>query len=300
MSFLPPSDQVDVSIEYFPPKSLSAERSLMTAAHALRRFKPAFQSVTFGAGGIGDDGADDWSVRLQTLNEVPTACHVALCWFNRDSLLEFTHDLWAHGIRSLVVIRGDGDAAETGALECAGYGSVPAAVAAILAVHPFDISVSAYPEIHPKAANDVADLEVLLAKQNAGATRAITQYFFNNEDFYRFRERAAKRGVRLPIIPGIMPISNFDRIVEFSKACGASIPGAYFDKFAKAGEDRSVHTQIAREIVEDQVSDLAENGVNAIHVYSLNRADLTADTIRAFYAAHSRNPVDVFQPALAG
>ena len=225
-----------VSLEYFPPKGLSAERSLMTGAHALRRFSPAYQTVTFGAGGSETEGSFDWSIRLQGLNEVPTAAHIALCHFSREELIRFAEDLWEQGIERLVVLRGDAGG------DLAGFDSVAGAVAALKALYPFDISVAAYPEVHPKATSRKADISNLIAKQDAGADRAITQYFFDNEDYYRFRDEAEKQGFRREIVPGVIPIASFERIKVFSEKCGASIPNRFHDLFAEAGEDKALQS----------------------------------------------------------
>ncbi|NKB52481.1 MAG: methylenetetrahydrofolate reductase [NAD(P)H] [Rhizobiaceae bacterium] len=286
-------DQPVVSVEYFPPKGLSAERSLMTGAHALRRFEPAYQTVTFGAGGSAIEGSFDWSVSLQNLNEVPTATHIALCHFNRESLFEFAENLWEQGIHRLVVLRGDAGG------QLAGFDSVADAIAGLKKLHPFDVSVAAYPEVHPLAESRDVDIANLIAKQDAGANRAITQYFFNNEDFYRFRDEAEKKGFRRDIVPGVIPITNFERIIEFSAKCGASIPDHFHPLFEAAGDDRAKHTDVARKLIEEQVRDLAQNGVLALHIYTLNRVDLTADAIRAFNGEFDTN-VAAFRPALVG
>ncbi len=287
-----------VSLEYFPPKGVSAERSLMTGAHALRRFQPAYQTVTFGADGAATEGSLEWSSNLAGLTDIPTASHITLCRFDRDGFLAHADALWHRGIERLVVLRGDVEEGQGNGL--AGYNSVAEAIADLKKHHPWDISVSAYPEPHPKAISAAADLDVLLAKQSAGADRAITQYFFNNEDFYRFRDRAEKAGFRKELVPGVIPIVNFERIKVFSKRCGASVPADFEGLFARAGDDKSLHTDVAREIVQKQVRDLARNGVDAIHIYTLNRVDLTADAIRAFYAEFDGMEEADFLPRLVG
>ena len=287
------NDQPVVSVEYFPPRGLSAERSLMTGAHALRRFSPSYQTVTFGAGGSAVEGSFDWSVRLQGLNEVPTATHIALCHFTREDLFQFAQELWEQGIKRLVVLRGDAGG------KLAGFDSVADAIRALKGLHSFDISVAAYPEVHPMAQSREADIANLIAKQDAGADRAITQYFFDNEDFYRFRDEAERKGFRRDIVPGVIPITNFERIIEFSKKCGASIPERFYPLFEAAGDDRSKHSDVARKLIEEQVRDLAQNGVSQLHIYTLNRVDLTADAIRAFNDEFD-DTVAEFRPALVG
>ncbi|MEL7273647.1 MAG: methylenetetrahydrofolate reductase [Pseudomonadota bacterium] len=293
-----PSGIGQFSLEFFPPKGLPAERALVTGAHALRRFKPAFQTVTFGAGGTATDGCFEWCDQLQNLTETPTASHLALCHFeNSAELMAFADRLWDADIKHLVVLRGDVEADD--GIGCAGYNSVAEAVTALKKRHKFTISVSAYPEVHPKAESLDADIAVLLDKQKAGADRAITQFFFDNEDFYRFRERCEKAGLRIPLVPGIIPINNFDRIRGFSEKCGASVPATFEERFVAAGDDKAAQTDVARAIVEEQVRDLARNGVRHIHIYTLNRVDLAADTIRAFQAEFSGES-DEEETALVG
>ncbi len=243
-------------------------------------FEPDFQTVTFGAGGTATEGSFEWSTRLSELTDVPTASHLTLSYFDdADAVFAFTDSLWDAGIRHLVLLRGDPAPGRKG---LAGFESVADALRALRYRKRWEISVSAYPEVHPLAENRIADLDVLRAKQNAGAARAITQFFFDNADFYRFRDEAEEAGVRLPLVPGIMPIANFDKIASFAGNCGASIPQWLRDRFAEAGDDKAKQSDVARDVVEAQVRDLAANGVDAIHVYSMNRVDLTADAIRAF------------------
>ncbi|MDD9909312.1 MAG: methylenetetrahydrofolate reductase [Ahrensia sp.] len=269
-----------ISLEFFPPKGVSAHRALMTGAYALKRFAPAYQTVTFGADGSAIEGTLDIATKLQALNDIPTASHLTLCQFDRAGLLDYADRLWEFGIERLVLLRGDVESG-TGLSDVE---SVAEAVRLLKKRHPFDISVSAYPEVHPKAQSAEADMQVLLGKQAAGANRAITQFFFDNADFYRFRDRAGRAGLRIPLVPGIIPIANFERIKGFAAKCGAKVPKSFDAFYAKAGDDRARQTDVSRKIVEDQVADLARNGVDAIHIYTLNRTDLTADAIRAFEA----------------
>ncbi len=275
--------KAEISIEYFPASGLVAERALMTGAHALRRFEPDFQTVTFGAGGTATDGSFEWSTRLAELTDVPTASHLTLSHFtSSEDVFAFTDKLWNAGIRHLVLLRGDPAPGRSG---LAGFASVAAALRTLRRRKGWEVSVSAYPEVHPLAESDSADLDVLRAKQEAGAARAITQFFFDNADFYRFRDDADKAGIRLPLVPGIMPIGNFDKIASFARKCGAGVPDWLRDRFSEAGDDKAKRSDVARDVVETQVRDLAANGVDAIHVYSMNRVDLTADAIRAFQAS---------------
>ena len=287
-----------VSLEFFPPKNLVSERALMTGAHALRRFSPRFQTVTFGAGGEGGETSSDWAVQLQNLNQVPTACHLALAQFDQAGLFKFVEELTDHGVMHIVLIRGDDGSGRNEGL--AGFASVADAVLELKLRFGVEISISAYPEVHPKAGSLSTDLDVLKAKQDAGADRAITQYFFDNDLFYKFRDQAAAAGVSLELIPGVMPISNYSAIKRFSEKCGASVPARFEALYAATGDDNAAKTDLSRSLLEDQVRDLAQNEVEGIHIYTLNRVDLTADAIRAFVAEFPSEEDGAFRPALVG
>jgi len=284
-----------VSFEYFPPKSIPAERALMTAAHALRRFQPEFQTMTFGAGGSAIEEGLDWPQRLQGLNDIPTAAHIALCRFPTKAELSAQLDtLVEQGIKHLVVLRGDAH----GGL--CGFEDLPQGIAWLKQNYTFTMSVACYPETHPMADSPSADMDVLLAKQAAGADRAITQFFFDNEHFYSFRDRAERKGFYKEIVPGILPISNFSRVTEFAQNCGSNVPQRIVDAFEACGDDKEKQTDLAREIVCKQVEDLANNGVDAIHIYTLNRVDLAADAARAFQKTDDRGSSNGPTLALVG
>ena len=287
-----------VSLEFFPPKNLVSERALMTGAHALRRFSPRFQTITFGAGGEGGETSSDWAIQLQKLNEVPTACHLALSQFNQKELFEFAEELSEHNVNHLVLVRGDVGSGRNDGL--AGFASVADAVVELKLRFGFEVSVSAYPEKHPKAASLSADIDVLKQKQDAGADRAITQYFFENDLFYVFRDQAIAAGVTMELVPGIMPISNYSAIKRFSEQCGASVPQRFDALYEAAGEDNGAKSDVSRILVEEQVRGLAQNSVESVHIYTLNRVDLAADAIRAFQAEFPSEEDGEFQPALVG
>lgn len=287
-----------ISLEFFPPKNLVSERALMTGAHALRRFAPRFQTVTFGAGGEGGESSSDWAVQLQKLNGIPTACHLALSQFNQAGLFEFAEELSLHGVSHIVLVRGDEGEKRDGSL--AGFASVADAALELKLRFGFEISVSAYPEKHPKAQSFAADLDVLRKKQDAGADRAITQYFFENDLFYQFRDRAVAAGISMELVPGIMPISSFSAVQRFSEKCGASVPERFESLYESTGDDNAKKTNLSRSIIEEQVRNLAQNDVDSIHIYTLNRVDLAADAIRAFSAEFPSEQDGQFRPALVG
>lgn len=280
-----------VSFEYFPPRDVVAERALVTCAHAMRRFAPAFQTVTFGADGGESESTTHWAVTLDQLTEVPTAAHVTLCAFDTpDAFLAHVDALREAGIARLVVLRGDAVGRGNG---LAGFTSVAEAVAAIGSRHRFDISVAAYPETHPKAESAETDLDALMAKFDAGAARALTQFFFDNDDFLRLRDRLARRRPNATLVPGVMPVASFARVARFAERCGARVPDAMRERFEAASGDRSIASDVARDAICEQVRSLAGEGVRDLHVYTMNRVDLAADAARAFQAARPQDSESV-------
>lgn len=280
-------DGANVSFEFFPPKGLAAERAVMTGSHALRHLKPVAHSVTCAAGSedAGPEMFDDtlvWSRMLQSLTGVPSAAHVPLSIFGRDALERALDALEVEEIDRIVLLRGD---AGTGADCFAGYGSVAEALAAIKRKRRFDVGVAAYPEVHPKAASPTADLDVLLAKIDAGADRIITQYFFEEGDFLRLRDAVERARPRAVLTAGIMPVRDFARIARFSERCGAGIPDWMRRDFDSIADDREASSDMARRLICRQVEGLAREGVRDIHIYTLNRVDLAADAVRAFRSA---------------
>ena len=273
------TSQAVISFEYFPPKDVTGERALLTCAHALRRFAPAFQTVTFGADGGEREATLHWTVALEELTGTPTASHLTTCAFDRDGLLERADTLWDEGIRRLVLLRGD---AVTDGVGLAGFASLAEAVAALRRRHAFDISVAAYPEKHPRAESLDADFDVLLAKVDAGAARAITQFFFDDATFLRLRDRLSRARPSAVLVPGIIPVGNFKRIVGFAERCNTAVPDAMREAFEAVEGDREATSQVARDLVTEQARNLAGEGVRHLHVYTLNRIDLAADAARAF------------------
>ena len=272
-----------VSFEYFPPKSVAGERALVTCSHAMRRFAPAFQTVTFGADGGESESTTRWAVTLEQLSGIATAAHLTLCAFDHDGLTAHVEGLWEAGIRRLVLLRGD--AVRAGEDGLAGFGSVAEAVGAIRTRHGFDISVAAYPETHPKARDEASDLDALVAKIDAGASRAITQFFFDDAPFLRLRDALARRRPKARLVPGVMPVASFSRVAGFSKRCGTSVPDGMRARFEAAGDDREKSSDAARDLVCAQVRHLAGEGVRDLHIYTMNRVDLAADAARAFQDA---------------
>ena len=264
---------IGLSFEFFPPRSERGERTLHDAAVELANYGPSYFSVTFGAGGSTREGT---SVALNDLGArlaVPTAAHLCFSGLSRDEVVDYAEALWTSGHRRIVALRGDADDLETSA-----FSSVAELVATLRGLHLFDIAVACYPEVHPKAASPEADLDVLLSKQEAGASHAITQFFFDNDVFDAFVTRARRAGVTIPIVPGLLPIYDLDRAVSFGESCGSQVP-AWVRREIGGADDP---TAAARALIERQAAELAEGGVRDLHVYTLNRAPLAAAAALAF------------------
>jgi len=242
-----PGSMLRVSFEFFPPKTAAMEEQLWHAVKRLEPLAPQFVSVTYGAGGT-----------------------------TREEIDRVVREYWDAGVRHIVALRGDPPAGSTSyAPHPGGYAYAADLVAGIRRVADFEVSVGAYPETHPEAASPDSDLDNLRRKLDAGATRAISQYFFDVWTFLRFRDRCAKAGIKAPIIPGILPVTNFQQVVKFSRMCGASVPGWLAALFDGLDEDADTRRLVAATVAAEQVRRLQEHGVEDFHFYTLNRADLT-------------------------
>ncbi len=268
-----------VSFEFFPPKTESLEHSLWHAVEILAPLKPKFVSVTYGAGGSTRARTHDIVTRLQRDHGLTAAAHLTCIGASRAEINAIAESYWQAGIRHIVPLRGD----PPGGMEAPytpqvdGYAYAADLVAGLRALHPFELSVGAYPEGHPAALSLQADLDSLKRKIDAGATRAITQFFFKNEAFFRFRDRAKAAGIMVPIVPGILPIGSFAKAKEFSRKCGAAMPDEYDRLFA----DHDTAPQLVRqhtaiEVASEQCLELRAGGVEHFHFYTLNRAELVA------------------------
>ena len=273
-----------VSFEFFPPKTEKMEQSLWQAVLRLAPLAPGFVSVTYGAGGSTRERTHATVTRIQSEAGLTAAAHLTCVAATRDEIDAIARTYWDAGIRHIVALRGDPPAAADGSGGIGGGGYVPHpggyAYAADLVeglkrARDFEISVAAYPEGHPEAVSPGADLDNLKRKIDAGATRAISQFFFDNDKFLAFQDRAAKAGITVPIIPGILPITNFTRTVEMAGKCGASIPAAFADAFDGLDKEPDIRHLIAAHMAVRQCRYLLERGVRHFHFYTLNRADLT-------------------------
>ncbi|MBL8708241.1 MAG: methylenetetrahydrofolate reductase [Rhodospirillaceae bacterium] len=268
--------QVAVSFEFFPPKDPRQETSFWTAATCLRRWNPTFMSVTYGAGGSTRGATGDLVVTLQQRLGVAGAAHLTSIGARRDEVDAVADAYWATGIRHIVALRGDpprGVAARYTPRRD-GYPFADALVAGLKRRHDFEISVAAYPEVHPQAASAAADLDHLKRKIDAGASRAITQFCFDPAAMERFLDRASAAGISVPIVPGILPISNFTRLAAFAEACGARIPLDLHTQCEGIDTEPERRDRFAVAFAIAQCRALQKLGIRQFHFYTLNRADL--------------------------
>ena len=265
-----------VSFEFFPPKDDKMADQLWAAAVRLAPLQPHYVSVTYGAGGSTRERTHATVKRLQDELGLTAAAHITCVAATREEVDTVAADYWASGIRHVVALRGDPPEGESRYRpHPGGYPFAADLVAGLRDVADFEIAVAAYPEVHPEAPTPEADLDNLRRKLEAGATHAITQYFFDNDHYYRFVERARRAGITAPIIPGIMPVTNFRQITRFSSMCGASVPAWMAERFDSLEDDPETRRLVGASIAVEQCNDLWDNGVEEFHFYTLNRADLT-------------------------
>ncbi len=256
--------QPTVSFEFFPPRTHDDAPALWEHVDKLVTCKPAFITMTMtGEKEEGPAYSTKYAVELAQRTGIPTAAHVTCLNTTKEDLKEIADALWDKNIRHIVALRGDGD--PLGDRQNY-FKYTNEFVAALKSWHDFEISVGSYPE-HPSY-----DIEPLRLKADAGANRAITQFFFNNDAFYKFRDAVTKAGIKIPVVPGIVPIGNFASIVRFADKCGATVPDWLRNEFAKVKGDKEASESLAMEIVYLQTADLAANGVDHIHFYTLNKS----------------------------
>ena len=270
------NEPLAVSFEFFPPADAQMEQTLWHSVERLAPLNPRFVSVTYGADGSTRARTHRVVSRIQQETELTGAPHLTCIGAPRAQIEEIARGYWDEGVRHLVALRGDapqGTSAYT--MPADGFACAAQLVAALARLAPFDISVAAYPEVHPEAASPAADLDNLKRKIDAGATRAITQFFYDTQVFLRFRERCVRAGIQAPIVPGILPITRFAQVCRFAARCGASIPAWLHERFDGLDEDAETRRLIAASVAISQVEDLRAHGVSEFHFYTLNRAELT-------------------------
>jgi methylenetetrahydrofolate reductase (NADPH) len=268
--------RLKLSFEFFPPKTEEMEKQLWQSLLRLAPLAPRFVSVTYGAGGSTRERTHSTVRRIRNETAIEPAAHLTCVAATRDEVDSVARQYWEAGIRHIVALRGDPPSnGGRYAPHPGGYARAADLVAGLKRIAPFEISVAAYPETHPDAGSPAADIENLKRKIDAGATRAITQYFFDADKFLRFRDLCDAFQIKVPIIPGILPVTNFAQVVKFSAACGASVPAWLARLFEGLDNDPETRRLVAATVAAEQCRRLQDHGIDEFHFYTLNRADLT-------------------------
>src|SRR3712207_279575 len=264
-----------LSFEFFPPKTEALENQLWTCIRRLAPLRPCFVSVTYGAGGSTQARTHATVSRILRETALTPAAHLTCVDASREEVDEVARNYWDMGVRHIVALRGDQPAgAERYEPHPEGYAYAADLVEGLRRIAPFEISVAAYPETHPTALSANHDIDNLKRKIDAGATRAITQYFFDTDVYLRFLDRCAAAGITVPIVPGILPVTNFAQVRKFSAMCGAGVPDWLASLFQGLDDDPETRRMVSAVVAAEQVRLLQANGVDEFHFYTLNRPDL--------------------------
>jgi methylenetetrahydrofolate reductase (NADPH) len=267
---------IAVSFEFFPPKAEAAASQLWRAVEKLVRCSPAFVSMTYGAGGTTREGSLAAVRRLTAETPLNVAAHLTCAGASKAEVAAVAEEFWSAGVRHIVALRGDGGPPGSRFTPHPdGYRNAAELVEGLRSIAPFEISVAAYPETHPDAASAEADLDNLKRKLDAGAVRALTQFFFSPDTFLRFRDRAAAAGIDAPIVPGILPVTNFAQTRKFAEACGAEVPEWMAQLFLGLDDHPEPRQLVAATVAAELCRRLYAEGVRDFHFYTLNRAELT-------------------------
>ncbi len=274
--FIAPQDcDLRVSFEFFPPKTEKMEETLWASLDLLAPLGPHFVSVTYGAGGTTRTRTHEIVTKIQEKSGLKAAAHLTCIGATQGEINEVAREYWDAGIRHIVALRGDApENAGKYVPAPGGYGYASDLVTGLKKIAPFEISVAGYPETHPEALSAAADLDNLKRKVDAGADRIITQFFMEPEVFLAFRDRAANAGIKTPVVPGILPITNFTKTVDFAGRCGAAIPGWMQTLFSGLDHQQQTRQLIAATVAAEQCRVLYNDGVRDFHFYTLNRAEL--------------------------
>jgi methylenetetrahydrofolate reductase (NADPH) len=266
---------IGVSFEFFPPKSAKMEETLWESIQTLAPLAPRFVSVTYGAGGSTRERTHATVARIERETPLAAAAHLTCVEATREEIDAVAEKYWAAGVRHIVALRGDMPViGEPYRPHPGGYANAAELVAGLKRLHPFDISVAAYPELHPESGTSQADLDNLKRKIDAGASRAITQFFFSPDCFFRFRDAAAAAGIDAEIVPGILPVTSVAQTRKFAGLCGAEIPGWMDRLFEGLDELPAARQLVAATIGAELCRQLYAGGVRNFHFYTLNRAEL--------------------------
>jgi methylenetetrahydrofolate reductase (NADPH) len=267
---------VDVSFEFFPPKTEKMEETLWESVEALAPLGPRFVSVTYGAGGTTRERTHNTVARIARETAIPAAAHLTCVEATREEIDAVAQEYWAAGVRHIVALRGDPpQAGAKYSTHPGGYENAADLVAGLRRLHPFEISVAAYPECHPDSPHAQADLDNLKRKIDAGANRAITQFFFEPDTFLRFRDDAAAAGIQAEIVPGIMPVMSFASVQRMSAMCNTAVPAWMGRLFEGLDEHPAARQLVAATLAAELARRLYAGGVRHFHFYTLNRAELS-------------------------
>ncbi len=271
----PLPDDVTVSFEFFPPKTDKGAETLWAAIKRLEPLEPEYVSVTYGAGGSTRERTHATVERIVKETDMPPAAHLTCVGATRDEVNAVAQAYWDAGVRHIVALRGDPPAgANRYEPHPGGYAFAEDLVKGLKDVGDFEISVAAYPETHPEALSADADLDNLKRKIDAGADNAITQFFFDPDVFLRFLDRARAAGISVPIVPGIIPVTNFGQTAKFAAMCGADVPKWMHGLFDGLDEDPETRKLVAASVAAEQCRVLHANGIDKFHFYTMNKADL--------------------------
>lgn len=267
---------IDVSFEFFPPKTEAMEKTLWESVETLSPFDPRFVSVTYGAGGTTRERTHNTVARIARETPIAVAAHLTCVDATKAEIDAVAEEYWAAGVRHIVALRGDPPrAGEKYATHPGGYENAADLVAGLRKLHPFEISVAAYPECHPDSLDAAHDLDNLKRKIDAGANRAITQFFFEADTFLRFRDAAAAAGIDAEIVPGIMPVMSFAAVQKMSAMCGTAVPGWMERLFEGLDDHPAARQLVSATLAAELCRNLYAGGVRQFHFYTLNRAELS-------------------------
>ena len=286
-----PTDDVHVSFEFFPPKNETMETTLWESIRKLEALNPDFVSVTYGAGGSTRERTHRTVTRMVTDTTLKPAAHLTCVGSDKSEIDEIAKDYWENGVRHIVALRGDppegiGERYEP---HVGGYAYGSDLVEGLKKVADFEVSVSAYPELHPESGTWDAEIDNLKRKVDAGATRAITQFFFSPDTFMRFLDRVLDAGIDIPIVPGLMLQPNFKGLNRMSKMCGVNVPHWYADLFEGLDNDADTRQLLTASLASELTAELHDRGVRHFHLYTLNRAELAYAVSRVLGLHHRKN-----------
>lgn len=272
----PQTAPLGISFEFFPPKNDAMAESLWASVQRLGPLSPRFVSVTYGAGGSTRERTHQTVKRILDETNLKPAAHLTCVAATKAETDEIIQGYWDMGVRHIVALRGD---PVTGlgtpfVAHPEGYQSSVDLVAGIKAIGDFEVAVSAYPEKHPDSPSIEAEIDLLKRKVDSGATRAITQFFFDNDHYFRYLERVRRAGIEIAIVPGILPVQNFKTAASFAARCGTDVPAWLAQRFEGLDDDAETRRLVAAAVAVEQVFDLLDRGVSEFHFYTMNKADL--------------------------